>query len=243
MRFIIVTSLLAALVAAKSTNNDFNNPAGGYTFTAGDSTTVTWDHKSGSTISLRLQSGSVTTATSGTAIASNIDNTGSFTWTVPTDLVKGKEYTIEIINDENTDDYNFLPYFTVVGATGSASTSTAAPTTTTSAESTSTTEASTTSTTAEATTTTEASTTTDATTTTTSKAAKTTATTLTKASSSAATTATTSSETQSSTSASSTSASSSASASSTAVPNGNGAGVNRVSGAMLALVAGAIAMM
>lgn len=69
MRFIIVTSLLAALVAAKSTNNDFNNPAGGYTFTAGDSTTVTWDHKSGSTISLRLQSGSVTTATSGTAIA------------------------------------------------------------------------------------------------------------------------------------------------------------------------------
>ncbi|CAI7674223.1 unnamed protein product [Penicillium pancosmium] len=242
MRFIIVTSLLAALVAAKSTNNDFNNPAGGYTFTAGDSTTVTWDHKVGSTISLRLQSGSVTTATSGTAIASNIDNTGSFTWTVPTDLVKGKEYTIEIINDENTNDYNFLPYFTVVGATGSASTSTAAPTTTTSAESTSTTEASTTSTTAEATTTTtEASTTTEAaTTTTTSKAAKTTATTLTKASSSAATTATTSSE---STTASSTSASSSASASSTAVPNGNGAGVNRVSGAMLALVAGAIAMM
>lgn len=69
MRFIIVSSLLAALAAAKSANNDFNNPAGGYTFTAGESTTVTWDHEVGSTISLRLQSGSVTTATSGTAIA------------------------------------------------------------------------------------------------------------------------------------------------------------------------------
>ncbi|CAI7615071.1 hypothetical protein N7533_008920 [Penicillium manginii] len=242
MRFFIVTSLLAALAAATSTDNDFSNPAGGYSFTAGSSTTLTWDHKVGSTVTLRLQSGSITTATSGTVIASNIDNTGSFTWTVPKNLVKGKEYTIEIINDDDTSEYNFLPYFTVAGATGAASTSTAASTTT-EASTTSTTEASTTSTStsteATTTTTTEASTT-EASTTTTSTAAKTTATTLTKASSSAATT-TTSSESTTTASTSSAS-SSSASASATAVP-GNGAGVNRVSSAMLALVAGAIAMM
>jgi len=69
MLFITVTSLFAALAAAASTNNDFNNPKGGYSFTAGESTTLTWDHKSGSTVSLRLQSGSVTTANSGTVIA------------------------------------------------------------------------------------------------------------------------------------------------------------------------------
>ncbi|KAJ5242490.1 uncharacterized protein N7469_000817 [Penicillium citrinum] len=250
MHFITVTSLFAALAAAASTNNDFNNPKGGYSFTAGESTTLTWDHKSGSTVSLRLQSGSVTTANSGTAIASNIDNTGSFTWNVPTDLVKGREYTVEIINDSNPDDYNFLPYFTVAGATGGASATSAPSTTSTSAAETSTTEeatTTTTTTTADATTTTEASTTA----TTSSSATKTTATTLTKASSTATTTSSTPSTTassststsSSSTESSSSSPSSSASASSTAVPNTNGSVANRVSAGMLALVAGVIAMM
>ncbi|KAJ5600008.1 hypothetical protein N7450_001075 [Penicillium hetheringtonii] len=247
MHFITVTSLFAALAAAASTNNDFNNPKGGYSFTAGESTTLTWDHKSGSTVSLRLQSGSVTTANSGTAIASNIDNTGSFTWNVPTDLVKGREYTVEIINDSNPDDYNFLPYFTVAGATGGASATSAPSTTSTSAAETSTTEEATTTTTADATTTTEASTTA----TTSSSATKTTATTLTKASSTATTTSSTPSTTassststsSSSTESSSSSPSSSASASSTAVPNTNGSVANRVSAGMLALVAGVIAMM
>jgi hypothetical protein len=74
MRFFIVTSLLAALAAATSTDNDFSNPAGGYSFTAGSSTTLTWDHKVGSTVTLRLQSGSITTATSGTVIACKSPN-------------------------------------------------------------------------------------------------------------------------------------------------------------------------
>lgn len=66
---IIAAAAFSALVSAGSEANAFNNPKGGYTFTAGDATTLSWDPTTSGTVSLRLQWGSVTTAESGDAIA------------------------------------------------------------------------------------------------------------------------------------------------------------------------------
>lgn len=60
---------LAAVASAASTENAFNNPEGGYKFTAGKSTTLKWSPDTDGTVSLRLQTGKTTTSTSGTEIA------------------------------------------------------------------------------------------------------------------------------------------------------------------------------
>lgn len=65
----IVAALYAAVASASSTANAFNNPAGGYSFTVGEPTTLSWHADSGSTVTLRLQYGTVSTANSGTIIA------------------------------------------------------------------------------------------------------------------------------------------------------------------------------
>ncbi|CEO58593.1 hypothetical protein PMG11_03305 [Penicillium brasilianum] len=223
--FITLAAALFAGVASATNSqaNAFKNPAGGYTFTAGEATTLSWNADAGTTVTLRLQYGAVSTANSGTIIASNIDNDGSFTWNVPSDLAYQPDYTIEIIDDQDTSNYNFSPRFTVSGAVV-ATTTTSASSTSTSATSTSTT-VSTTSTSS-----------TSSTKTSTSSSSSSTPTTLTTSSSSASSSSTASSTTQSSTSAASTSASSTTSAAS--VPTTNAGVVNRVSGGLLAAVAG-----
>jgi hypothetical protein len=65
----LAVSALAAVAAAGSNANPFNIPSGGYTFTVGKATTLTWNPTTSGTVSLRLQQGEVTTATDGTAIA------------------------------------------------------------------------------------------------------------------------------------------------------------------------------
>ncbi|KAJ6019934.1 hypothetical protein N7499_004176 [Penicillium canescens] len=202
MRFFIsfVVVALAAIASASSTDNSFNIPTNGYTFKVGEPTTLTWTPSTSGTVTLRLQWGVVTTANSGSVIASNIPNDGSYTWDVPSKLAAQPDYTIEIISDDNDNDYNFLPRFTVEGSIVSVSTSTASKTSSTSSESSSS-----------------------------------------AASTSASTTDSSSSSTASSTSASSSAASSSASQS--AVPTTNAGVANRVSGGLLAAVAGAIAML
>jgi hypothetical protein len=68
--FICLTvSALAAVATASSTANPFKIPSGGYSFTVGEATTLNWDPTTSGTVSLRLQHGSVTTATDGTTIA------------------------------------------------------------------------------------------------------------------------------------------------------------------------------
>ncbi|CAI7652485.1 unnamed protein product [Penicillium glandicola] len=217
---------MAAVAAASNTANPFSIPTDGYTFTVGEATTLKWEPTTDGTISLILQWGAVLTGDSGTVIASDIDNDGSYTWDVPSTLAAEPDYTIKIVSDEDSDDYNYLGRFTVEGATVSVTTTTATSTT---ASSTST--KSSTSTTA---TSTESTSSSSATT-----ASATTATTLTTASSTAASTSATETSESSST-ASSTSTSASSSASQSAVPTTNAGLVNRVSGGMLALVAGAM---
>jgi hypothetical protein len=65
----LAAALFAAVVSANSKANAFSNPAGGYSFTVGKATTLTWNPDSGTTVTLRLQSGEVSTANTGTVIA------------------------------------------------------------------------------------------------------------------------------------------------------------------------------
>jgi hypothetical protein len=69
MRVVLLAlSAFAALVAAQ--DNAFNNPSSGYSFTAGQPTTLTWTPSTKGTVSLQLQWGPVTTADQGITIAS-----------------------------------------------------------------------------------------------------------------------------------------------------------------------------
>lgn len=76
MRFFtsFAVAALAAVAAANSKANPFNIPTDGYTFKVGEPTTFTWKPTTSGTVTLRLQWGAVTTATSGTAIACKSSN-------------------------------------------------------------------------------------------------------------------------------------------------------------------------
>lgn len=65
----IVAALFAAVAYADNKANAFYNPSGGYQFTAGEPTTLTWKADAGTTVTLRLQYGAVTTSNSGEVIA------------------------------------------------------------------------------------------------------------------------------------------------------------------------------
>jgi hypothetical protein len=69
--FITIAAALFAGVASATNSqaNAFKNPSGGYTFTAGEPTTLSWNADAGTTVTLRLQYGAVSTANSGTIIA------------------------------------------------------------------------------------------------------------------------------------------------------------------------------
>ncbi|PLB44733.1 hypothetical protein P170DRAFT_479281 [Aspergillus steynii IBT 23096] len=249
--FYLTLSAIATLAAAAADKaNPFNIPADGYSFKAGEPTTLKWNPTTSGTVTLRLQWGGVLTPNSGTAIAKSIDNSGSFTWTPSSDLAAQPDYTVEIISDDDTSEVNYLPRFVVAGATGSATKTTAASTT-----SATTTEASTTTSSSEKTTSTSG-------TSSTSSASKTeTPTTLSTATSTGSSTSTktgsggegSASSTGSATGSSSAAASSTsaqasstnsatASASETVVPNTNAGTTTRVSGAMMALVLAGVAV-
>ncbi|KAL4944349.1 Ser-Thr-rich glycosyl-phosphatidyl-inositol-anchored membrane family-domain-containing protein [Aspergillus oleicola] len=229
----VALSAIATLVAARE--NPFNIPRDGYSFTAGESTTLNWDPTTEGTVTLKLQWGSSAfTSSSGTTIASNIANSGSYTWSVPSDITEHSDYTVEIISDSDSDATNYLPRFSVEGAEAA---------TTTTATSTTTTE---TTTTEETTTTTETSSTTTRTTmTTTTDSSETPSPTPTDSTSSGTPAANTTTDSSST----STESSESPSDSPTSVPtvnddeDGDNAGMsNRVSGGLLALALGVAAL-
>lgn len=228
----VAAALFAAVASADSTANAFNNPAGGYSFTVGEPTTLSWNADSGSTVTLRLQYGETSTTNSGTIIASNIPNDGTYTWNVPSDLAYEPDYTLEIIDDQDTSNYNFSPRFTVSGA------STVATSTSASSLTTSTTTVSTTSTSTTIMTSTFSSSSATPTTMTTSTASSSSA-----SSSSAVSTSTPSTSTSTSTSSSASSTVASSTTSAASVPTTNAGVVNRVSGGLLAVVAGAAMML
>ncbi|KAE8141440.1 Ser-Thr-rich glycosyl-phosphatidyl-inositol-anchored membrane family-domain-containing protein [Aspergillus pseudotamarii] len=141
--FYLTLSALASLAAAATGANPFNIPSEGYSFETGEPTTLTWEPTTSGTVTLKLQWGAVMTANSGTTIAKNIANSGSFTWTPPANLAAKPDYTIEIFNDDDTSESTSASASatgTSTGtSTGSASTSTEASSTTSASASTSTT--------------------------------------------------------------------------------------------------------
>ncbi|KAL4927892.1 GPI anchored serine-threonine rich family protein [Aspergillus undulatus] len=143
----VALSAIATLVAARE--NPFNIPTNGYEFTAGESTTLNWDPTTEGTVTLKLQWGSAAfTSSTGTTIVSNIPNSGSYTWDVPSDITDHSDYTVEIISDSDPESSNYLPRFSVEGAEAATTTATSTTTTetTTTEETTTTTETSSTST-------------------------------------------------------------------------------------------------
>ncbi|KAA8642228.1 hypothetical protein EYZ11_009011 [Aspergillus tanneri] len=234
--FYLTLSVFATLAAAAEKANPFNIPPSGYSFTAGEATTLNWEPTTSGTVTLRLQWGAVLTPNSGVAIAQSIPNSGSFTWTPPANLAAQPDYTVEIVSDDDNGAVNYLPRFTVSGATGSETTKSDATTTApkTTASSTSTSEK-TTSSSSSSSSSTKSPSTLSTTTTSPSTPSGTTSTPEAK-------TTTTGTSSPSTSVVSTTPASSSASPSATIVPNANAGAANRVSGAMMALVLGAIAV-
>ena len=65
----VAFTALAALAAAQTTGpNAFENPPGGYQFTPGESTDLTWSNQKGSTVTLTLRQGSNGNLDPGTVI-------------------------------------------------------------------------------------------------------------------------------------------------------------------------------
>lgn len=65
--YLVVSAL--ATVAVADQPNAFKVPNGGYQFKTGEPTTLKWEPSTDDTISLKLQSGEVSTPESGTTIA------------------------------------------------------------------------------------------------------------------------------------------------------------------------------
>ncbi|CDM30869.1 hypothetical protein DTO012A8_7465 [Penicillium roqueforti] len=246
MRFFIslAVAAMAAVAAANSKANPFSIPVEGYTFKVGEPTALKWEPTTDGTVSLILQWGAVISGNSGTVIASNIDNDGSYTWDVPSKLAAQPDYTIKIVSDDDSDDYNYIGRFTVEGSTVEVtSTSSTASSTTASTSTQSSTESSTSTThttTSEKSTSTSSATTSSPTTLTTASSTATSTATSTSASSTESSAKSTSASASASGSASSSGAASSTPASQSAVPTTNAGIANRVSGGMLALVAAAL---
>ncbi|OJI97769.1 hypothetical protein ASPVEDRAFT_79459 [Aspergillus versicolor CBS 583.65] len=227
--FFLALSAVATLAAARE--NAFNIPKDGYEFTAGESTTLKWAPSTEGTVTLRLQRGDVFDSSTGTVIASNIANSGSYTWSVPKDIAEHGDYTVEIVSDSDPDSSNYLPQFSVQGA--------AAATTASESESATPTPETTTTETSSSSTSTDTTTSTS-TTTESSSSASPTPTSTSSESPSETPASTTSTESSSS---STESPSSSPSSSIPSVDDGDNAGMaNRVSGGLLALALGVAAL-
>ncbi|KAI9782116.1 MAG: hypothetical protein M1839_005463 [Geoglossum umbratile] len=129
---------MATLAVAQSPNgpNPFSIPGSGLAFVAGTPSTISWTPTTSGTITILLRKGPSGQLDAGTAIAKNIPNSGSISWTPPSDLVKGSDYAFEIIDDTNSGNSNFTPQFSIdstntvsKSATSAVSTSTSVATT------------------------------------------------------------------------------------------------------------------
>ncbi|KAL8654380.1 MAG: hypothetical protein Q9210_001540 [Variospora velana] len=110
--FYIATSLFA-LAAAQQRANPFTLPPG-FMITAGEPTAITWDPTTQGTVSIRLRQGPSSNLEEGIVIASNINNSGRATITLPEDTTRNSDYALQIISDENpTTDVNYSGPFVV----------------------------------------------------------------------------------------------------------------------------------
>ncbi|CAK4031525.1 Hypothetical predicted protein [Lecanosticta acicola] len=132
-RSFIVALLSAPLLALAQKPNPFNVAASGLSASAGQDLKLTWSPTTQGTVSLILRSGGSDDLKAGTTIAKSIENSGSYTWSVPDDAIRGSDYTIEIVSDSNPSETNYTPYFVLesshTGTTSLGSATLGAPTT------------------------------------------------------------------------------------------------------------------
>ncbi|KAH0543328.1 hypothetical protein GP486_008586 [Trichoglossum hirsutum] len=141
MRFSIATFFVAAVAAVASAQsaqpngpNPFVIPTSGLSFAAGSPATINWTPTSQGTVTIILRQGTSVALGDGTPIAKNIANSGSFSWTPPSDIVRGTDYAFEIVDDTNPNNVNYTPQFLIdssntvssVSATAKSASSTAA---------------------------------------------------------------------------------------------------------------------
>lgn len=101
---------------------------------AGDNFNITWSPSTGTvdTVTLLLRDGNKAALNDVLTIASNIKNTGSYLWSVPSSIDAGTTYAFEIVDNGNSAIVNYSNQFTIISsvtapvssvtATGSAST-------------------------------------------------------------------------------------------------------------------------
>ena len=95
-RFAALVALLSAIAAfAQSGPNAFKIPTGGWQVTAGKPITLQWTPSTAGTVSLLLRHGAGSDLSKGVPIASDLQNSGSYTWTPASNLPRRSDYTIE----------------------------------------------------------------------------------------------------------------------------------------------------
>ncbi|KAL9012837.1 MAG: hypothetical protein Q9173_002429 [Seirophora scorigena] len=113
LQLLYIAASLFALAAAQEKANPFTLPPG-FMITAGEPTTITWNPTTQGTVSIRLRQGASSNLEEGTVIASNIDNTGRTTITLPEDTTRNSDYALQIVSDENPiTDVNYSAQFVV----------------------------------------------------------------------------------------------------------------------------------
>nr|OQO19536.1 hypothetical protein B0A51_12134 [Rachicladosporium sp. CCFEE 5018] len=117
--------LVAAQDSGNSSANAFVVPTSGISGTAGQTLNLQWTPTTSGTVSLILRSGASSDLNKGTTIASNIQNSGSYAFNIPSDVTRGSDYTVEIVDDSDSSIYNFTPYF-VIESTNTVASSTGA---------------------------------------------------------------------------------------------------------------------
>lgn len=151
MRFIsaLVASALAAVAVAQtgSESNPFTNSD--YTGIAtGTPITLTWTPTTDGTVTIELVQGDPGALKFVNVIQGGLENSGSYEWTPDPSIVESTDYALKIVDDNNPDNYNYTPRFTITSDTKTSSvvpsstteapTSTEEPTTSTDATTTAT---------------------------------------------------------------------------------------------------------
>ncbi|OBT46241.1 hypothetical protein VE00_02384 [Pseudogymnoascus sp. WSF 3629] len=133
MRFTtaFIASAFMVLAAAQSlaanpfTNTDYTSISAGKAFT------ITWSPTTTGPVSLVLVKGDPAALTTVSTIASGLDNSGSFSWTPNSSIVKGSNYALKIVDDADATVVNYTLQFPIdsAGTDSSAAASVVASTT------------------------------------------------------------------------------------------------------------------
>ncbi|KAF4629797.1 hypothetical protein G7Y89_g8346 [Cudoniella acicularis] len=137
-----IFAVAAGLVTLATAQNPFTFPTAIGTITAGTPFNITWAPSTGTTDTVSLvlrqdQGGGPNNLAVVATIASKITNSGSYVWTPSTTLVKGSNYSFEIVDDGNTAITNYSQDFSInspntVSSTASSTASSASGASTTS---------------------------------------------------------------------------------------------------------------